>query len=72
MPEPRDGFRYLGVQLPTPIVEAIEEEAHRQKVSVARMLAEHFREHFHLPDDVVPAPKKAGRKPKKKKDGSSS
>jgi hypothetical protein len=57
----KEGFHRVGMYLPEIIWEAVQREARRQGQSAYKVISLILADHFNVPRDQLPRPKKAGR-----------
>lgn len=65
MTKKRPGYRNVTTQLTEDAWSAIYAEAESREVSIAKILNEILHKHYKIAMNKIPAPKRAGRKPKK-------
>lgn len=66
MTKSREGYHNLFVQIPDVCWAALDADARERGESVARTLAHILQRHYRIKNELMPRPRRAGRKPKKK------
>lgn len=67
MTKQRPGFHDLFAQVPAVLWDRLVADADERGVSITRTLIEVLRAAYNVPADQIPKPKRAGRKPKRRK-----
>lgn len=65
MTKKREGFHNFLVQLPDVVFAALDEDARARGESAARVATRILQRHYRIKDELIPKPKRAGRKPTK-------
>lgn len=66
MTKQREGYHNATLQIPTVLWDRLNAEASEQGTSAARVVTAMLAKRYHIAPKDLPAPKRAGRKPKSK------
>jgi hypothetical protein len=66
MVKPREGYHTMVVQIPVVLWEDLTKDAERQRMSATQLLIRLLAQRYKRGPDELPAPRRAGRKPKER------